>query len=96
MTDALIARNLSFSYRGGQRSILRDLNLAVPAGSRCLLLGANGAGKTTLLGIFGGRHMVNPDSVQVLGRPAFHDPGLASQITFLSGEFPVPLRHRRL
>jgi CCR4-NOT complex subunit CAF16 len=88
MTDALAARNLSFSYRGDQRLILRDVSLSIPAGSRCLLLGANGAGKTTLLGIFGGRHMVAPEAAQVLGRAAFHDPSLASDITFLSGEFP--------
>jgi CCR4-NOT complex subunit CAF16 len=43
-----------------------------------LLLGANGAGKTTLLRILAGKHMVSPGSVQILGRPPFHDTALTT------------------
>ena len=31
------------------------------------------AGKSTLLQILAGQHMVGPDVVRILGRPAFHD-----------------------
>jgi len=35
-------------------------------------------GKTTLLQVLAGHHMVPPDAVRVLGRPAFHDVALTS------------------
>lgn len=38
----------------GLRTILRDLNLSVPAGERLALIGISGAGKTTLLRIIAG------------------------------------------
>lgn len=52
---ALEVEGLSFSYPdmpgegGGSRDVLRDVSLAVPAGSFCLLVGDTGSGKTTLL-----------------------------------------------
>ncbi|WZY79917.1 hypothetical protein YC2023_026301 [Brassica napus] len=36
------------------------------------------SGKTTILKIMGGKHMVEPHMVRVLGRSAFHDTGLTS------------------
>ena len=56
-------------------------------GSRCLLVGANGAGKTTLLRVIGGKHLIAPGAVSVLGRPAFHDTALAGKVAFLGGPF---------
>ena len=81
-------RGLDFRYRPGERLALRDVRLTVARGSRCLLLGRNGAGKTTLLRVLGGRHLVDPDVVRVLGRPAFHDTSLAGRVALLGGEFP--------
>jgi heme exporter protein A len=43
------ARGLTKRYGGIE--VVRDVHLALPAGSRTALLGANGAGKTTLLGL---------------------------------------------
>lgn len=45
-------------------------------------------GKTTILKILGGKHMVDPDMVRVLGRSAFHDTGLTSSgdLCYLGGE----------
>lgn len=40
-------QSLGFHYR--RRPVLRDVDLEVPSGALCTLLGANGAGKTTLL-----------------------------------------------
>ena len=71
-TDAISANSLTYAYPG-YRPIISDFTLQLPAGSRCLLIGANGAGKTTLLQILAGKHMVSQDSVRVLSRPAFHD-----------------------
>lgn len=39
--------NLAVGY--GEHVVLRDINLEVPEGSICVLLGPNGSGKTTLL-----------------------------------------------
>lgn len=45
-------------------------------------------GKTTILKILGGKHMVEPDMVRVLGRSAFHDTALTSSgdLSYLGGE----------
>jgi len=66
-----------------------DLNLTLPRGARCLLLGANGAGKTTLLKVLGGHHLVPPPSVSVLGRPPFHDTSLSASgaLAYLGGNW---------
>lgn len=45
-------------------------------------------GKTTILKILGGKHMVEPHMVRVLGRSAFHDTALTSSgdLCYLGGE----------
>ena len=64
-------RELTFALHGPP--ILTDINLQLPAGSRCLLIGANGAGKSTLLRVLAGKRMVNHGRVDVLGYRAFFD-----------------------
>ncbi len=81
-------RDLHFAYRGAAREVLRGVDLVVERGTRALVIGANGAGKTTLLRIIAGKHMVPPEVVRVLGRPAFHDTALAGMIELLGGNFP--------
>jgi len=85
---AIEVRDLSFTYPGARAPVLHHVSFALPAGARCLLLGANGAGKSTLLRLIAGRHMLGHDVVRVLGRPAFHDAGLAGEVAFLGGPFP--------
>ncbi len=85
---AVVVRDLSFRYRPDLPLVLRGVELEVPRGCRCLVVGANGAGKTTLLRIIGGKHMVAPEAVRVLGRSAFHDTGLAAVVDYLGGNFP--------
>lgn len=63
--------NLDFSLNG--ISILSDITLQLPAGARCLLIGANGAGKSTLLRVLAGKRMVTKGKVNVLGYRAFFD-----------------------
>jgi len=69
--------NLTFSYPGSAPA-LADFCLSLPAGARCLLVGANGAGKSTLLRLVAGKGLVDPDRLRVLGRPPFHDLSLTS------------------
>jgi phospholipid/cholesterol/gamma-HCH transport system ATP-binding protein len=54
--------------RGG-RTILRDLDLAVPAGSITAVLGPSGTGKSTLLAALTGELAPAAGSVQVFGQP---------------------------
>ncbi|KAL4202216.1 hypothetical protein AMTRI_Chr02g262550 [Amborella trichopoda] len=88
--------NLSFTYPGidgqpppGTKPLIHGFSLSVNSGDRCLLVGSNGAGKTTILKILGGKHMVEPDMVHVLGRSAFHDTSLTSSgdLCYLGGEW---------
>lgn len=51
--NAIELRNVCFSY-DGTKSILHDVNLAVPYGRVCLISGCSGEGKSTLLSIIGG------------------------------------------
>jgi CCR4-NOT complex subunit CAF16 len=85
--SSIQVRGLQFAYAGGP-PVLRNLELDVPAGARCLLVGANGSGKTTLLSIVAGRHMIADAAVRVLGRPAFSDTALVQDVSFIGGQFP--------
>lgn len=73
----LAINSLTYAYPGSS-PVISDFTLHLPRGSRCLLLGANGAGKSTLLQVLAGQHMVAPEVVRILGRPAFHDVQLTS------------------
>jgi ABC-type cobalamin/Fe3+-siderophores transport system ATPase subunit len=81
-------KRLTFQYSGVPRPILRDLNMQLTAGARCLLIGANGSGKSTLLRILAGRHLSKPDgAVTVLGKSAFHDTSLNFERSYLDTEW---------
>mmetsp|Transcript_13916 Transcript_13916/g.20832 ORF Transcript_13916/g.20832 Transcript_13916/m.20832 type:complete len:314 (-) Transcript_13916:766-1707(-) len=79
--------NLTFGY-AGREPVLRDLNMQLTDGARCLLIGANGAGKSTILRILSGRHLTKPDgAVTVLGRSAFHDTRLNFERSYLDTDW---------
>ncbi|KAK2403284.1 ABC transporter I member 20 [Trifolium repens] len=89
-------KELKFTYPGidghpppGSKPLIEHFSLNLFSGDRCLLVGSNGAGKTTILKILGGKHMVEPEMVRVLGRSAFHDTGLTSSgdLCYLGGEW---------
>lgn len=91
MSDSLLhinVNNLCFSYGVDQKPILKNLNLQLTNGARCLLIGANGAGKSTLLRILAGRHLTKPDdAVLILGRNSFHDTRLNFERAYLDTEW---------
>ncbi|MDO4887750.1 MAG: ABC transporter ATP-binding protein [Actinomycetaceae bacterium] len=62
---AIDIRSLTKSY--GDKQVLKDLDLTVPAGSILALLGPNGAGKTTTVEILQGLRRRDSGSVAVLG-----------------------------
>lgn len=88
-TPVIKITNLNFHYTDSTPLVLEHINLTIEKGCRCLLVGPNGVGKTTLLRIMAGRHMIDPECVKILGRPAFHDTSLTNHVTFLGGYFPL-------
>ena len=52
--SVLQAKHLS--YKKGAKHVLKDINLILEQGDRCVLFGLNGCGKTTLLSILAGYH----------------------------------------
>lgn len=59
--------NLKFSY--GDKVVLQDLSLNVPAGSIYGFLGPNGSGKTTTIKLLLGLLELKKQSVQIFGMP---------------------------
>lgn len=50
---AIEVKNLTFKYTSEDFVVLKNNNLILDKGARCLLVGTNGAGKSTLLRILG-------------------------------------------
>lgn len=53
----------------GDNRVLKGLNLALPAGTVTVLMGANGAGKSTLVKILCGVHRLDAGAVTLHGKP---------------------------
>ncbi|MFY9342711.1 MAG: ATP-binding cassette domain-containing protein [Planctomycetota bacterium] len=69
--DAEVATDVEFvgvHKRIGERSLLRDLTLAIGRGQRVALIGPSGAGKTTLLRLCAGVLWPSDGDVRVLGK----------------------------
>ena len=79
---AVELRDLEFDFGGPP--ILSHVNLDLPRGSRCLLIGANGAGKSTLLRLLAGKTLVKR-GVRVLGKNPFFESAIG--ITYLGTEW---------
>lgn len=56
--------NVSFTYPGGERPVLRNVNLTIEPGERIALIGENGAGKSTLVRLMMG--LYEPSHGQIL------------------------------
>ena len=44
-------KNISFSYRNDDQYALKNINVAIPAGTTCALVGRSGSGKTTFINL---------------------------------------------
>ena len=55
--------NISFSYAGDSRLILKDLNMNIEEGDFVCLLGQSGCGKSTLLRLIGGLECPNSGKI---------------------------------
>ena len=82
-------RNLNFAYNG--TSVLKDINLRIPAGSSLAIVGPTGSGKTTLVNLIPRIYDAEPGTVLIDGRPIRQFPldslrrhiGFVPQETFL-------------
>ena len=82
-------RNLNFAYDGG--SVLKDVNLRIPAGSSLAIVGPTGSGKTTLVNLIPRIYDAEAGTVLIDGRPIRQFPldslrrhiGFVPQETFL-------------
>ena len=50
-TPSVEMKNVSFTYPGDERKILKDIDLSFPAGSRTAIVGPSGSGKSTILNL---------------------------------------------
>ena len=82
-------RNLNFAYNG--TSVLKDINLRIPAGSSLAIVGPTGSGKTTLVNLIPRIYDAEPGAVLIDGLPVRQFPldslrrhiGFVPQETFL-------------
>lgn len=80
---------LQFGY--GREDLFSNLNLAIPAGRICGLLGKNGVGKTTLLKLIAGLRFVKSGECRVLDQFSGHrSVSMLSDIYYLPEEFELP------
>lgn len=79
MSDVTI-RNVYKSY--GSTPILERLNLSVPSGSFCTIVGASGCGKSTFLKILLGQEQATRGSIMVDDTPLPDEPGPDRGIVF--------------
>ena len=85
-------RGLSFGY--GDKEVLHDISLHVPAGSTLAIVGPTGSGKSTLIGLIPRLLDVDEESLWIDGRPIREYPlkvlrkniGVVPQETFLFSE----------
>jgi ATP-binding cassette, subfamily B, multidrug efflux pump len=85
-------RNLNFGY--GEKDVLHDISLRIPAGSTLAIVGPTGSGKSTLIGLIPRLLDIAQDSLWIDGRPIREYPlkvlrsniGVVPQETFLFSE----------
>jgi iron complex transport system ATP-binding protein len=65
---AVTVHQLGFIYSKSADPVLSNLNLAIPAGSVCAILGPNGSGKTTFLHLILGLLSPSAGEVRVFGK----------------------------
>ncbi|KAK4700366.1 CCR4-NOT complex subunit CAF16, partial [Phenoliferia sp. Uapishka_3] len=85
---AIAVEDLTFGYSiigaPNPPPVLTEVNLTLPRGSRCILVGANGAGKSTLLQVLAGKRLTR-SGAKVLGQDVFFSTPIG--VTYLGTEW---------
>ncbi|MCF4970170.1 energy-coupling factor ABC transporter ATP-binding protein [Nostoc sp. CMAA1605] len=66
-------QQVHYTYPGGQQSALNGVNLTIPAGKKCALIGKNGCGKTTLFLLANGLYKPHRGIISWQGKPLQYD-----------------------
>ncbi len=69
LTEGIRFEAVSFTYPGGSRAVLHDVDLLLPAGAVVAVVGENGAGKTTLVKLLSRFYEPSAGRILVDGRP---------------------------
>jgi len=84
-------KDLGFAYSRNGKPLFQKLQLQLPAGTICGMLGANGAGKSTLLKLLAGLSFPQQGSCEVLGyTPGERLPEFLADVFLLPEEIFVP------
>lgn len=67
LAEGIRFEGVSFVYPGTEQTVLEDVNLFLPAGSRVAIVGDNGAGKTTLVKLLAGFYRPTSGRITVDG-----------------------------
>lgn len=83
-----VIKDLSFSYPGTDKLVLKDINMDVAEGEFVSLLGQSGCGKSTLLRLLAGLEKQTSGEILIDGKP-FSGPSLSRGVVFQDyGLFP--------
>lgn len=74
LTSGIELHGVTFRYPGTEVDVLRDVDLAIPAGSIVAIVGDNGAGKSTLVKLLGRYYEPTRGSITVDGVPLHQIP----------------------
>lgn len=89
--DMIDLKNVSFRYGHAGKPLFQNLDLQLPAGTICGMLGANGAGKSTLLKLLAGLSFPQQGRCEVLGHaPGERSPEFLADIFLLPEDIFVP------
>jgi len=95
VTDAIALHAVSRLF--GRTRALDEVDLRIPVGSICGLLGRNGAGKTSLMALVAGQDRPTTGRVEVLGQRPFENEAVLSKVSFVRDNQRYPddyrLRH---
>ncbi|NUP48449.1 MAG: ABC transporter ATP-binding protein [Catenulispora sp.] len=96
LSEGIVLEGVCFRYPGGDRDILKDLDLTLPAGSVVALVGENGAGKSTLVkllcGLYeptAGRILLDGTDLATVAARRWRERTSAAFQDFVRLEFPV-------
>lgn len=67
LRDGIVFERVSYRYAHGQRDVLDDMSLRLPAGATVAIVGDNGAGKTTLVKLLAGLYRPTSGRITVDG-----------------------------
>ena len=67
LVDGIRFDHVDFAYPGSTRTVLHDIDLALPAGSTIAIVGENGSGKTTLIKLLARMYEVSGGRISVDG-----------------------------